>query len=694
MPSDAADRALTPRRRVELIVLLAISIGAAAAVLAAGWLDFSPAVGSAVVSDESCASPPARFDTIPCQLTGAWRKTADGWALDPGRSGAITARIDFQPARRLLDVTPGSHPSSHPRVRLGLFGTPVPSVETRVLVSSDGLAYTGAAGEVPFGGSLVDVTSPPDDARSLWVKLEMRHAGVGPSAPPAVVSRVRVVTLKTPAVVPNVVIACFLVLTPLLAYRIRMVTGAAGAFPFAVALLGALVVLLGAIVHTWTQPTAPLRWWELVTDGEERDLYLAIPYFVLVGLLGWLQLNGRAADHRWLGARVFAVLGILVWALSRRVIGLAKVLDVKLDPDVMNYMQIAAKMRGLYDTDHREPLWIWATRSWLDVAGWGAFEMRLLSLLLSLGMILAAYKFFSDYTGQWMVGAGVAWLLSVNPYLVQLSVRGLREELFAIALLGVAYLVCVRPSSIPPSVQAAGLALSGAIMQLLRFSSYPILLVLIAYWGWRQAPGKRRLVLLPLAFIVAVSIPHAVHNAKVFGDPFYSVNIHFSWFRNYEFVVRRGLPCEGCPDRQQFFLTPYAGPRVTAAEYVFGLHSVEEVVRDTLEGYRKLYLARTDWFRVQSSTDSNLGYVMYLVGLGALLMGPRREILLLVPVLANVLPFIMVQNAHSDIRLAVGTIPFVTFIVAYGAWWLAGQAVGVAAAAYGHRLAVEAVRTV
>jgi hypothetical protein len=121
---------------------------------------------------------------------------------------------------------------------------------------------------------------------------------------------------------------------------------------------------------------------------------------------------------------------------------------------------------------------------------------------------------------------------------------------------------------------------------------------------------------------------------------------------------------------------------------------VEEVVRDTLEGYRRMYLARTAWFRVQSSTDSLLGYGVFLVGLGALLMGPRREVLFLVVVLANVLPFIMLQNAHSDIRLAVGTIPFVTFIVAYGAWWLAGQAVGVAAAAYGHRVAVGAVRTV
>ena len=694
MPSGAAGPTFTPRQRGELVVLLAISVGVATAVLCAGWLDFSAPTESVVVSDESCASPPTRFELIPCQLTGDWRTTADGWALTPGGSGAVVARIEFQPPHSLLDVTPGSRPSSQPRLRLGLFGTSVSSVRARVLLSSDGMAYTDVAGEVPFGGSLTEVAAPSGEVRSLWVKIEMSHAGGGPSAPPLVLSRARFVTTRTPAVIPNVAIAGFLVLGPLLAYRIRMVTGAAGAFPFAVALLGALAVLLGVIVHTWTRVADPLRWWELITDGQERDLYLAIPYFVLVGILAWLERNGRAADSRWLGARTFAILGIVVWAVSRRVIGLAKVLDAKLDPDVMSYMQIAAKMRSLYDTDHREPLWIWATRSWLDVAGWGAYEMRLLSLLCSLGLILAAYKFFSDYTGQWMVGAGVAWLLSVNPYLVQLSVRGLREELFAIAILGVAYLVFVRPPAVPLYAQAAGLALGGAVMQLLRFSSYPILLVLLAYWGWRQAPGRRRVVLLPLAFIVAVSIPHMVHNVKLYGDPMYSVNIHFSWFRNYEFVVRKGQSCEGCPDREQFFVTPYAGPRVTAMEYVFGLHTVGEVVRDTFEGYRRMYLARTEWFRVQSSTDSDLGYALYVVGLGALLMGPRREVLFLVLVLANVLPFIMLQNAHSDIRLAVGTIPFATFIVVYGGWWLAEQTVGFAAAAYGRRFAVESGRTV
>jgi hypothetical protein len=693
MPFGTAGQTLTPRQRGELIALLAVSIATATALLSIGWFDVSASVGSVIVSDDSCAAPPTRFETIPCQLTGDWRKTADGWALAPGGSGAITARIEFQPPRRLLDVTSGSHPSGHARLRLGLYGAPVLSIRTRALLSFDGVSYAEAVREVPFDGSMIDLASPADDVRALWIRLEMRHAGEGPAGPPAVLSRARFVAAKTPAVVPNVVIAGFLVLIPLLAYRIRMVTGPARAFPFAVALLGALVVLLGAIITTWTQPADPLRWWDLVTDGQDRDAYLAAPYFALVGLLAWLQWNGRVADSRWLGARAFAVLGIVVWAVSRRVVGLMKVLDVRLDPDVMSYMQIAANMRTPYGTDHREPLWVWATRGWLDVAGWGALEMRLLSLLCSLALILAAYKFFSDYTGQWMVGAGVAWLLSVNPYLVQLSVRGLREELCAVAILAVAYLVYVRPSSLSPYAQAAGLALGGAVLQLLRFSSYPILLALLALWSWRQSPGQRRLVLLPLAFIVAVSVPHAVHNARVFGDPFYSVNIHFSWFRNYEFVVRRGLPCEGCPDREKFFTTPYAGPRITPVEYVFGLHSPGEIARDLLEGYRKMYLARTDWFRVQSSTDSLPGYVLFLVGLGALLMGPNREILLLVVILANVLPFIMLQNAHSDIRLAVGTIPFVTFAVVYGGWWLVRQAAALAAAANGRWLANEAIRS-
>jgi hypothetical protein len=52
-----------------------------------------------------------------------------------------------------------------------------------------------------------------------------------------------------------------------------------------------------------------------------------------------------------------------------------------------------------------------------------------------------------------------------------------------------------------------------------------------------------------------------------------------------------------------------------------------------------------------------------------MLMGPYREMVFVVPLLANLLPFVMLRDA--DIRLTVHTAPFVTFILVYGAYWVA-----------------------
>ncbi len=669
----------TLRVRRELAVLLGLSVCVLIAAAAAGRFDFTVSTRPVATSDRSCAPQPSRFETVPCQMAGTWQPTADGWQLRPGESGEIVARLDFQPTRHLLSVTPRASGPGAPRLQAALYGEGSPSTRTHILLSFDGLSYTEVAQDVAWDGSKVELIPSLDGIGAVWVKVIVRHDGHARMAHPAVLSRARFVTLATPAIVPNLASACFLLLVPLVAYRVRMATGPEQALRVAVGMLAAQVLLLESIARTWTQEADPIRWWELVTDGGERDLYLAMPYLVLLGLLAWLQWTGRVEDGQWLSLRHCTVLGILVWAMSRRFVALAQVMDMKLEPDVVGYMSIASQLTGPYETQFREPLWIWLTRGWLDLVGWGALEMRLLSVGASLVLLLAAYKFFTDYTGRWIIGAGVAWLLSVNPYVIRLSTRGLREEVFAIAVLALAYVVFVRPPTLSFRAQVAGLALSGAAMQLLRFNSSPVLVALLAYWAWRQAPGLRRWALVPLAFIAAVSVPHAVHNARVYDDPLHSVNVHFSWLRNYEFVIKKGQSCEGCPDRSQFFATPYAGPHVTAMDYVFKLHSLDEVVRDTLEGYRRMYLTRTDWFRVQSSTESNVGYVLFLIGLGVLCWGRYRELLGLIVLLANLLPFLMLRDA--DIRLAVGTIPFVTFIVVYGCWWCAERVVDLALAA-------------
>jgi len=256
--------------------------------------------------------------------------------------------------------------------------------------------------------------------------------------------------------------------------------------------------------------------------------------------------------------------------------------------------------------------------------------------------------------------------------LISLSVRGLREEAYLIATLCLVYVAVVPHRKWSLKGQAIGLALSGAAAQLLRFNSYVFVIPLLLLWAWKQGGGRWKAVAVPLAFLAAVSVPHLMHNAREYGDPMYSVNIHFAWARNFEFVTLKQQGCDGCPSQEQMKANFLAGRPLGGYEYVFGMHSLAEVVGTTLRGYRDMYLWPTPLFEIQTGTRSSLGYGLYLLGLGLVLFGSYREVLVVIVLLANGVPFAMALGI--DPRLGVQTAPFVTFILAFAVWWVCERA--------------------
>lgn len=294
-------------------------------------------------------------------------------------------------------------------------------------------------------------------------------------------------------------------------------------------------------------------------------------------------------------------------------------------------------------------------------------HQRLLTIVLSTLLLWVAYTLFREYTGRPLVGLLAAGLLCLNPYLIGLSTQGMREEAYLIAVLCFAYFIFVPGAGRALRSQVIGLALSGAAVQLLRFNSYVILIPLLALWAWRQTAEKRRYVALPVAFIVLLSVPHMVHNDRAYGDPMYSVNVHFAFARNHEFVNVKQIGCDGCPSREVLQVECCGGPPVGLYGYLFGMHSLEEIAERMSRGYLDMYLRPTVWFGVQSGTQSYPGYLLYLVGLGAVLFSPYREMLAVIVLLANGVPFAMTLGI--DPRIGIQTAPFVAFILAYGIWW-------------------------
>ena len=642
---------LSRRQQGELTLVVVLAMLVAAAAVAAGRFDLVSAKRSDVRYDKVYTQTQARV-TPDERIDGDWGMAPKGLSLRPGQSGAVTIRVQGDRDGRLV---------------VFLFGQGGPEWRATLAVSGDGVRFREVVQEAALNGARVDLTRAAGHLDQVWLRITASVESVEPSremaAQPVLLSRVRIVTLNDPLIIPNLPLASLLVLTPVLAYLGRLALGRTGALSYSLLILCGLAVLAEAIAGTVAEGD-PARWWERVVVSQQRDGYFLAPYVLLLVIVGWqaqVWKPGGPQARLWTG---FALGGILAWGASNRLAAFQEVGWSQLGPDALTYMQLADSLRSPYDTMYREPLWIWMIKGWFWLVGHSAAHQRLLSAVLSLAVIWAAAKLFQDYTGRPLVGVLAAALLAGNPYLISLSTRGLREEAYMLAVLGIAYPVLVRTCRLSAPAQAAGLALAGAAAHLLRFNSYLFFLPLLAFWAWRQRPGRWRLALLPLAFIAALSGPHLVHNARQFGDPLYSVNVHFVWSRNYEFVILKQTGCAGCPSREEVEADSTAGPALGAREYLFGLHSPGEVVERTLQGYRDMYLRPTALFEMQSGTVSGLGYALYLVGLLFVLAGAHREILAVVLLLANGVPFAMTLDI--DPRIAIHTAPFVAFVLAYG----------------------------
>ena len=637
---------LTRRQQWELVLVATLAVLVAAAAVAAGRFSLVSGKRADVLYDQTYDKMQGRV-TLDHRIEGDWQATRKGLALGPGQSGTVTLAIQNDPQGRLV---------------MFLFGRGRPGVHLALAVSGDLKTFRDVPLAVSLDGTRIDLTRAAGPLDRVWLRLT---ASVGPGdspGAPALLSRMRVVTVNPPLTFPNLPLASLLVLTPVLAYLARTALTRGGSLPFSLAVLCGLAILADAIAQT--RISDPLRWWELVVVSQEGNAYFFIPYFLLVFLYGW---SGRVAGTAALSEKLwprFSLGGILIWGASSRLGRLAEVGGGRLDPDALTYMQLAESLQQPYDTMYREPLWIWMIKGWLWLVGSSPLNLRLLTLLLSLVVIAAAYRVFRDYTGRPLVGLLVALLMAVNPYLIGLSVRGLREETYILSILLFMYPVLIRGCRLSAATQAIWLAVAGTALHLLRFNSYLFVAPLLALWAWRQAPGSRRYVLMPLLVIAVASAPHLEHNYQKYGDPFYSVNVHFVWSRNYEFVLLKQTGCPGCPTREEIEADSTVGPIVGAREYLFGLHTVREVAERTWRGYRDMYLLPTPLFEMQSGTASGFGYALYLVGLLLVLTGVHREMLAVILLLANGVPFAITLDI--DPRIGIHTAPFVAFVLAYG----------------------------
>jgi hypothetical protein len=637
----------------ELPFVIGVALVVVVAAAAAGRFETVTGVRPAVTVDR--AIDRAAFSQgANLRLEGAWRATGTELSLTSGQSGTVALPV----------TTDGEG-----RLSLFLHGHRASSFHHKVEISDDGRRYRTVLQEPSLDGLRIDLTRAAGHLKSFWLKVSVTGVA-GPPSESFRLSRIKVVEVKPPLSVPNPFVALIVALTPVVALLTRRSLAGAGSVGFAVAVLCGLTMLAEA--SAWIKADNPLRWWELVVAGQGRDVYFFVPYALLLIRWAWQTGLTDGPTFRARSWSVWALTGVLLWAASLRLEALLEVGWGPLNPDTMTYMKLAELMTSPYDTGLREPLWIWMIAGWFALVGATPLALRLLTGVLSLCVVWAGFAFARHYTGKPIVGLLVAACLAVNPFMVTLSTRGLREEAYLLAILGLASLVLIPQRRLSVGAQAAALGIAGAAAQLLRFNSYTFLVPLLAWWVWKQPKERLAVVVLPILFIAAVSLPHLQHNARQFGDPLYSVNAHFMWSRNYEFVVLRGTGCDGCPSREEFEQNSVSGKNIGAFEYVFGMHSLGEVVRYTAKGYAEAYLWPTDLFEIQSGTKSLWLFPAYLVGLAVVLFSAQRELYVLIVLLANGVPFAL--SLGIDARLGIQTAPFIALMLGIGLAWLGSWA--------------------
>jgi hypothetical protein len=642
---------LTRSDRWKLLAASCLSLLIALSLAKAGCFTVTSPVKQTLLkfdSQPSSIRQPSRWSD---HLSGEWQLSDSGVMLQAHRHGTFTISVPNEEHGGLIVL---------------LFGQGGPALHGVVSISEDGVYFRPIQQLRSLEKELrLDLSADTEHLSRVWLRLSVSNEASPGKDSYALLSRIRLfVALPDQTLInlPAFILAAFI---PPIAYFALRNNRRPGAFLLSLLIQGGVLLLIWGTTKQDLISFSPA--WVFDSIEHKRNLYLAIVYAVLIGMMAW-RLASTPNAHRWqLTWQFLALIGLLCLGAMNRLDALLFTSWDSLLPDALDYKQLAESLDSPFETGAREPLWIWIIAGWFELTEPSGLSLRVLSVQISMVLLVITYLFVRAYTRQPTLALVVTGLMAFNPFLVHLSVEGLRDETYAAAVIGTLYFTLAASSRIPFRLQVAGLSLACATCLLLRFNSYTFLLPLLAFWAWRQDATRRLAVVVPLLSLLLVAIPVVQHNAREFGDPMHLVNVHARWARNQELVVMKQIGCDGCPSREEFALDGYSGPAITATEYFWRQHSWQEILEGTVQGYLQLYVLPTDSFAAQTGSKTWAGYAVYLMGFCMLIWSEYRALLIILTLLANVVPFLIWIGLN--VRLLTHTIPFATLILAYGIWW-------------------------
>jgi hypothetical protein len=308
--------------------------------------------------------------------------------------------------------------------------------------------------------------------------------------------------------------------------------------------------------------------------------------------------------------------------------------------DPYTYLRYAREMESFYAAHRREPLFPAATKIFLvlladqDVAV--SFTSAAFSTLaIGLTFWLGAYAF------RYAVGVGAAVLVAIENHLVVWGVGGWRDDAFMCGVLATA-LALLRFRRTPDRQSAVLLGGIAGLACLIRITSLSFIAPSVAAVLLLPGPRRPRLIGAAIALGIATLLvgPYLVNCWRVYGDPFYAINIHATIYQE----------TEGGPE----------DPSLTARQYLRG-HFAAQPVRaiDTLAQGLTVYPFANKWHGFHPWFPAAVRWLSWAAIAGLLLCTaspPGR--LLLVVLVSSLVPYAATWKLIADWRFTAHAYPF------------------------------------
>jgi hypothetical protein len=211
--------------------------------------------------------------------------------------------------------------------------------------------------------------------------------------------------------------------------------------------------------------------------------------------------------------------------------------------DPINYLRFAREMTSFYAAHVREPVFVASTKVWLMLAEDQNVAVSLASAMFSTLAVWATYLLGSYAYSRW-AGLAAAFAMAIERDVIGWAAEGWRDDamMFVFVMSCYAFLRCVRTPTVANAIFAGVVA---GIACLTRITALSFLLPAILYLVWlgiisvivsrrtqkAQSRSHFRAAAIALAVMIAIVAPYMINCAIVFGDPFYAINYHTTFYR-------------------------------------------------------------------------------------------------------------------------------------------------------------------